>query len=264
MRAPCGSSLTSVGVICAVGALSKIWLSWMNKLEVHHMNILIDCLRSGAPLITVSNHHSCIDEPVLWGVLPWSFYFRRPPIVRWVMAAKEIVFTNPLYSAFFSFGRCVPIVRGMGVYQTGVDRCLDVLNNNGWVHIFPEGRVNFSRAPMRLKWGVGRLVNEATRVPTVLPIWHSGMEKVLPENACVPRILKKVLVYFGKPIDCSVFEKVRASNSSRVTFRILHGLAAMKHQLFQESKRIKSTDIVHTELYNLQKFAENLYHSSAT
>ncbi|KFD49177.1 hypothetical protein M513_10001 [Trichuris suis] len=225
MRAPCGSSLTSVGVICAVGALSKIWLSWMNKLEVHHMNILIDCLRSGAPLITVSNHHSCIDEPVLWGVLPWSFYFRRPPIVRWVMAAKEIVFTNPLYSAFFSFGRCVPIVRGMGVYQTGVDRCLDVLNNNGWVHIFPEGRVNFSRAPMRLKW---------------------GMEKVLPENACVPRILKKVLVYFGKPIDCSVFEKVRASNSSR------------------ESKRIKSTDIVHTELYNLQKFAENLYHSSAT
>ncbi|KHJ41115.1 hypothetical protein D918_08808 [Trichuris suis] len=127
--------------------------AWMNKLEVHHMNILIDCLRSGAPLITVSNHHSCIDEPVLWG--------------------------KPL--------------------------------------------------------GVGRLVNEATRVPTVLPIWHSGMEKVLPENACVPRILKKVLVYFGKPIDCSVFEKVRASNSSRVTFRILHGLAAMKHQLFQET-----------------------------
>uniref|UniRef100_A0A5S6QX95 Tafazzin family protein n=1 Tax=Trichuris muris TaxID=70415 RepID=A0A5S6QX95_TRIMR len=244
MRTPCGSSMSSVGVICAVGALSKIWISWMNTAEVHHMNALVNCLRSGSSLITVSNHHSCIDEPLIWGVLPWRFYFRRPPIMRWAMAAKEIVFTNPLYSAFFSSGRCIPVVRGMGVYQAGVDRCLDVLNNNGWIHVFPEGRVNFSRAPMRLKWGVGRLINEAKRVPMVLPIWHIGMEKVLPEHACVPRILKKVLIYFGKPIDRTVFEKVRASSHSK------------------EVKRIKSTDIIHAELYSLQRHAEKLYHSN--
>ncbi|CDW53720.1 Acyltransferase domain containing protein [Trichuris trichiura] len=147
----------------------------MNKLEVHHMNALIDCLRSGAPLITVSNHHSCIDEPALWGKRSYSVYKSIVFCVRTLSYHKIQSFwrIGRLYR-FFSIGRCIPIVRGMGVYQIGVDRCLDVLNNNGWVHIFPEGRVNFSRVPMRLKWGVGRLVNEATRVPTVLPIWHSG------------------------------------------------------------------------------------------
>ena len=35
--------------------------------------------------------------------------------------------------------QAIPIVRGDGVYQKAVDCCIAVLNDGGWIHVFPEG-----------------------------------------------------------------------------------------------------------------------------
>ena len=43
----------------------------------------------------------------------------------------------------------MPIVRGKGVYQHGMDYSLEQMNKGGWVHIFPEGRVNLDKSWIR-------------------------------------------------------------------------------------------------------------------
>nr|CAD7267330.1 unnamed protein product [Timema shepardi] len=51
-------------------AWSKGNLDWLNTTTVHNKEILtkaIDHRPIKVPLITVSNHHSCFDDPGLWG-----------------------------------------------------------------------------------------------------------------------------------------------------------------------------------------------------
>jgi hypothetical protein len=71
-----------------------------------------------------------------------------------------------------------------------------------YVHVFPEGGVNVTHDWMRLKWGVARIVMDAKVPPLVIPIWHEGLEDVLPNRSpYIPKIGKKVTVVIGDVID---------------------------------------------------------------
>ncbi|XP_078685058.1 tafazzin-like isoform X2 [Branchiostoma floridae x Branchiostoma belcheri] len=190
--------------LAAVGGFSKLIMRVLNDVHVYNFAVLTEAVERrhpAQPLITVSNHACCMDDPLIWGILKWRYLCSRKQ-VRWTLAAEDICFTNRLHAMFFCLGQTIPVQRGAGVYQRGVDFMVEQLNKGGWVHMFPEG--------------VGRLIEECQQTPIVIPIWHVGMDSVLPNvKPYIPRAGKRVTVLVGQPFQLhSILTQLRKDQKS--------------------------------------------------
>ena len=94
-------------------------------------------------------------------------------------------------------------MRGEGIYQPGMDEALELLNRKRWFHVFSEALVNQGSHLAPFKWGIGRLIMESKDPPLVVPFYHTGLEKVIPETRKIkyPSIGKLITCRFGHPID---------------------------------------------------------------
>lgn len=250
LRKPtCGLFLWNIAssiTLITVGMFSKFVICVLNKTNCYNAKSLQDALHDkpkGVPVITISNHLSCFDDPGIWGALNFRTLLSRK--MRWSLAAHDICFTNHYHSYFFMLGQCIPVVRGNGVYQGAMDFCIERLKLGEWVHIFPEGRVNTEKEYIRFKWGVGRLIYESPITPIVIPIWHIGMEDILPnERPYIFRIGKLLTMNFGNPIDLSsLLVKLRSDNVS------------------PEAARKAITDKLQEELLSLKPETEKLHYN---
>lgn len=206
-----GWKLISKLTCFTVGMGAKFVLTGMNTSVVHGKDNLEAAFKRppGVPLLSVSNHASCFDDPGVWGPVLTTQQFADQVSMRWSVSAADISFTNRPVARFCSIGKVAPVVRGWGVYQQAMDFLLSRLNRGEWVNLFPEGRVNMDHTYIRLKWGVGRLVSDAKVLPIVIPVVHVGMDGVLP-NPVGPRAGKPqtvllrpgnlVTINIGRPI----------------------------------------------------------------
>ncbi|KAG6551349.1 hypothetical protein Mapa_007135 [Marchantia paleacea] len=195
-------------VLNTVGAFARLFTSVLNRTTVHNKDTLLDLVQSrppDTPLVTVSNHMSTLDDPLMWGMK--GLRITDPKLSRWTLSAEDICFTNPIFSYFFRLGKCLPVRRGAGIHQPYMDEALDVINRGDWLHTFPEGKLSQEEGPMRrLKWGTASLIARASVQPIVLPIAHSGYEKVLPENymfgrrPLLPLAMKRITIVVGEPM----------------------------------------------------------------
>ncbi|XP_043481212.1 tafazzin [Leptopilina heterotoma] len=218
-------NMASTITFAAVGIFSKIFIEWFNKTTIYNKHIIqraLDSRPKNVPLITVSNHHSCFDDPGIWATLDLRYLLSRRK-VRWSLAAHDICFTNVWHSYFFMLGKCIPVIRGNGIFQDAVDFCIEKLSSGEWVHVFPEGKVNMLKENLRYKWGIARLILESPVMPLVVPVYHLGMDDILPNEP--PYILKtgkKVTMYYGEPIDFSdMLAELQATKVSETEARVL-------------------------------------------
>ncbi|KAA1133091.1 hypothetical protein PGTUg99_013069 [Puccinia graminis f. sp. tritici] len=190
----------------------------MKETRIEGLPILLEILeraRHGRKpgLITISNHISTLDDPMVWGIMPFSTYFDTSK-VRWTLGAADILFTNRYIAPLFQNGQVIKTVRGDGIYQPALDLAIEKLDNSQWVHVFPEGKVNqpnvdrsvFSRELLRFKWGISRLVLESKHEPIILPIWLTGFDQVMPEGRpspynMIPRLNQSLSIKISPPIN---------------------------------------------------------------
>lgn len=200
-------NLSRRATLLSTGLAIKLLLSTYNA-NINNLDLLLEAYHTskieGRGLLTVMNHVSVVDEPLVWGFLPTSMYMYKDGL-RWTLGADNICFKNKFLSKYFSLGQVLGTKRfGAGPFQTSVDcavellspNCpysVDALNSTGfdpkakWVHIFPESYVHQPLPPHQnslryFHWGVSRMVLEATKPPIVVPIFGHGLEKAWPED----------------------------------------------------------------------------------
>ncbi|XP_062084824.1 uncharacterized protein LOC133790978 [Humulus lupulus] len=228
-----------------IGNVCHVFMHGLNRIQVYGIEKFHDALLhrpKDKPLITVSNHVASVDDPFVIAALLPPHILLDAQNLRWTLCASDRCFKNPVTSAFFRSVKVLPVSRGDGIYQKGMDIAISKLNRGGWVHIFPEGsRSRDGGKTMRSsKRGVGRLIVDADNVPLVVPFVHSGMQEIMPVGANLPRIGKTVTVLIGDPIhfdDLLDAEGVKGESTGKlydaVASRIGHQLHELKVQVDQ-------------------------------
>ncbi|ONH79160.1 Lysophosphatidylcholine acyltransferase [Saccharomyces cerevisiae] len=195
--------------------------------------------RENRGLMTVMNHMSMVDDPLVWATLPYKL-FTSLDNIRWSLGAHNICFQNKFLANFFSLGQVLSTERfGVGPFQGSIDASIRLLSPDdtldlewtphsevssslkkaysppiirskpSWVHVYPEGFVlqlypPFENSMRYFKWGITRMILEATKPPIVVPIFATGFEKIASE-AVTDSMFRQILPRnFGSEINVTI------------------------------------------------------------
>ncbi|RJP82430.1 MAG: 1-acyl-sn-glycerol-3-phosphate acyltransferase [Candidatus Zixiibacteriota bacterium] len=187
--------VTYLVVIVGFIPLFTFFMKVLNRTEVRGREYV---QRMRPPFLFCSNHVSMLDDAFVGPLvfMPralWHFRF-----IPWHLPEKKNFFRGPFFSWLMRASRCVPITRGKGVFQPGMERMIRLLRQGDVAYVYPEGTRTRTGEIGKGKIGVGRLVRE-TGVP-VIPCYHSGLDQVLPIGHKIPRFGHRVLIQVGEAL----------------------------------------------------------------
>ena len=245
---PLGYRIMRKTIIGLTGCVSKVLFGVFGSGEFDP-SIVIEAVErakaEGKNVFTVSNHVGTVDDPVIWGALPWLWCVQNTANVRWCLASQEICHSNSLTAALFGLGKNLPTVRGAGITQPSIMQMQENLKNEPWCHVFPEAMCNQTGHLMPFKWGVGKLIANTHEPPIVIPMAHRGMDLMFPRNKTklYPRFTT-LKVICGDEVDVSneweryqlaATEDQRREIYQQITTKIQEAVQILHNQLYVNS-----------------------------
>eukprot|EP00939_MAST-03C_sp_MAST-3C-sp1_P001362 g1362.t1 len=149
-------------VLWSLALYSKTIMQVLNSTEYdgkhsEELARLIDSDRLGRGLITVSNHVTAIDDPGAVAALMPISSLATASNYRWTACATDRCFKSLSLIPFFRGGKVLPVERGGGLVQYGMNLMIAKLDRGDWIHMFPTGRRSGEGSLAPFKIGVGRL-----------------------------------------------------------------------------------------------------------
>ncbi|KKA30350.1 hypothetical protein TD95_001043 [Thielaviopsis punctulata] len=192
--------LASSAVMGAMGLICKAYLFGLNRVTVTGLEHLTDKLdgRRERGLLTISNHVSVIDDPIIWGVLPIRHLF-NPSVMRWSLGAHDICFQTPTSSTFFALGQVIPTHRFRysphgGVSQPSMTHALRMLSSSSAAATFAAHPLSVaassSAAPTYTTDGT-----DSHRSPSFFRSRRNVWLHIFPEG-CITQSPMNVMRYF--------------------------------------------------------------------
>lgn len=173
-------------------------------------------------LIVIANHTWWLDGPMLYYLLIHRFPY--------CVMAKDTAEKNPRLYKLQTY------VNGIFIDRTGFDwaamkSCIDVLNQDGVVIIFPEGR--FITDGSLDEFHTGAAMLSALTGSPILPVYLDG----------IYRIFKRTGMYVGEPMSFKEYYEKNGVNSdsvnevTQVLYRKLSGMKALVDANEKESQK---------------------------
>ncbi|KAH8981212.1 hypothetical protein EDB86DRAFT_3087264 [Lactarius hatsudake] len=147
-----------------------------------------------------------LDDQLTWGILPARMYLQSH-MTRWTLGASDIMFTNPVFSAFFRKGETFSQAYTSPQSTPRSKSC-------AWIHLFAEGKWGMCVPPSphpNMTPTLRRLTFSPRQRPchsgdpasshNHLHVDNRGFDGLIPEGRHVPwKYLPRPGATFGAPV----------------------------------------------------------------
>lgn len=153
-------------------------------------------LPTEGPAIIVANHNSHLDVLTLFTLFPLSTLVNVQPV-----AAADYFLRNKMISWFaLKVIGIIPVKRGAHEANP-LQPCIDALQNNKIVIIFPEGTRGVPGQFSEIKSGIWYLTQRCPNVP-VIPVYMHGLDRSMGKGQKIP-VPFFIDIFIDEPLFCT-------------------------------------------------------------